>query len=307
MADIAILVSTFERPGHLERCLASIEAQRHVDGRFEVVVTDDGSRDRTIPMLASLARRVSFPLRFTTHEHRGFQLARCRNEGVAATTAPYLLFVDGDCILPPDHLQIHLEERRDRRVIAGDCLRLDRATSQRIDLKVVRNGAFANLVPLRELQRLRSKAVRAHLYEWCRVPMRPRLTGNNIALWRSDFEQINGFDEQFVGWGLEDRDLQFRLHRIGVRARSILSRTTVLHLWHAPDPSFAHNNAGTSNLRYYRSSGRPTYCIDGLVKEADTTPAVPLLTRAFASLIACGIEPCGHFANARSEIPRPSM
>ncbi len=97
--DIAILVSSFERPWHLERCLASIEAQRQVAGRFEVVVTDDGSRDRTLPMVASLIRRVSFPLDYTTHLHNGFQLARCRNEGVAASTAPYLLFVDGDCIL----------------------------------------------------------------------------------------------------------------------------------------------------------------------------------------------------------------
>ncbi len=40
--EIAVVVSTFERLGHLRRCLASLAAQRGVEGRFEVVVTDDG-------------------------------------------------------------------------------------------------------------------------------------------------------------------------------------------------------------------------------------------------------------------------
>lgn len=274
--DIAVLVSTFERPQHLRRCLASIDAQLGVDGRFEVVVTDDGSRDDTTSMVDDFAQRVSFPLTFTTHEHSGFRLARCRNEGVAASTAPYILFLDGDCILPPDHLRIHLEERRCRRVIAGDCVRLDQLTSERIDLDVIRCGAFAALAPPAEARRIRGKAVRAKIYQWLRAPMRPRLTGNNIALWRCDFERVNGFDEQFIGWGLEDRDLQQRLQRIGVRARSILTRTSVMHLWHPPAPSFQRNAAGTANLQHYQRANKPSFCVDGLVKLTDTTPSRPI-------------------------------
>lgn len=273
---IAILVSTFERPDHLERCLLSLEAQQAVAGRFEVVVTDDGSRDRTTSLVTGMARRVSFPLSFTTHEHRGFQLARCRNEGVAASTAPYLLFIDGDCILPPDHLRIHLAQRRPGYVSAGDCLRLDPRASARIDRDIIRRGAFTELVPRHEARRLRWKAIRAKAYEWLCVPMRPRLSGNNIGLWRCDFERVNGFDEQFVGWGLEDRDLQHRLEQVGVRARSILGHTAPLHLWHPPDPSFVRNNIGTPNLRYFNGRPRLPYCVDGFMKDTDTIPLLPL-------------------------------
>lgn len=271
--DIAVVISTFERPWHLRRCLASLEAQQGVDGRFEVVVTDDGSRDETLRMVTDLSRCVDFPLTFTTHAHEGFRLARCRNEGVAASTAPYILFTDGDCVLPRDHLRIHLEERRPGWVVGGDCLRLDQPTSERITPDLIGHGDVTALVPRSEVRRMWIKALRAQAYQLLRVSMRPRLSGNNIALWRADYERINGFDERFVGWGLEDRDLQQRLERIGLRVRSILLRTAPAHLWHAPAPSFTRNGAGTPNFDYFRSLGdRPTFCVDGLVKP-DEPPA----------------------------------
>jgi len=274
--DIAVVISTFERPGHLERCLASLEVQRGVDGRFEVVVTDDGSRDDTLARVATIARRVSFPLRFTTHAHDGFRLARCRNAGIAATSADYILFTDGDCVLPSDHLRVHLEERRPGRVAAGDFLRVDREASALVTVDVIRRGDVSLFVSAAEFTRMRGKAVRAALYQALRVPMRPRLAGNNIGAWRSDLERINGFDERFVGWGLEDRDLQRRLARIGVRPRSILHRTAPLHLWHEPAASFVRNAAGTANRAYYRRADWSAFCADGLVKEAEHPATIPL-------------------------------
>src|SRR5262245_15146495 len=114
--EIAVLISSFERPAHLRRALASIAAQKGLRGSLEVVVTDDGSRDETPKIVREFAASVPFPVRMTTHPHDGFQLARCRNEGVAASTADYLLFLDGDCIIPPDHLKIHLDRRRENTV-----------------------------------------------------------------------------------------------------------------------------------------------------------------------------------------------
>ena len=266
--EIAVLVSTFQRPQHLLRCLASIEMQRGVEGRFEVVVTDDGSTDSTLDMVRAIARRVSFPLKYTTHEHDDFRLARCRNEGVAASTAPYLLFTDGDCVLPQDHLAVHLRARRQRCVVGSDCLRLGERESARVDVEVIRNGNVGALVSYRESMRIGGKALRAKFGEWFQVPMRPRLTGNNIAMWRSDFERINGFDERFVGWGLEDRDLQLRIEGAGIQIKSILWRSPTFHLWHPQEKSFARNNIGTRNWTLFHREDHPVICFDGLKKTA---------------------------------------
>jgi glycosyltransferase involved in cell wall biosynthesis len=262
--DLALVVTTFQRPHNLERSLISIAAQCGVDGRFEVMVADDGSTDDTFDLVRSMARQVSFPLGFTTHTHDQFHVARCRNDGARATSAPYILFIDGDCVLPPDHLQIHLAARRENTVVGSDCARLGEVESTKITGADIRRWNGDGWAPPEERRRLRLKAARAKFYEILRVPMRPRLTGNNIALWRTDFERVNGFDERFIGWGFEDTDLQSRLERAGLSVHSILSRSTPVHLWHPPDPTSARNGIGTANRLLYLSSDRPVVSRAGL-------------------------------------------
>ena len=43
-----------------------------------------------------------------------------------------MLFLDGDCVLPRDHVRIHLERRKPGTVMAGDFCRLDEETSRRV-------------------------------------------------------------------------------------------------------------------------------------------------------------------------------
>jgi glycosyltransferase involved in cell wall biosynthesis len=264
--EITVLVSSYQRPFHLQRALLSLALQRGVQGKMDVVVTDDGSQDETLQVIEAFRREVDFPIRVTTHPHHGFQPARCRNEGVAATQAPYLLFTDGDCLLPPDHVAAHLSHRRVGTVIAGDCYRFDAATSERITEAVVRSIAYAQWVPRHEKLRIANTAFRGRIHWLLRRRMRPRLTGCNIGLWRNDFERINGFDENFVGWGLEDWDLQLRLSQLGLRFRSILFRTAAYHLWHPRHPTCVHKNEGTPNLRYYQRKDVATHCQNGLLK-----------------------------------------
>ena len=44
--------------------------------------------------------------------------------------------------------------------------------------------------------------------------------------------RVNGFDESYEGWGLEDSDLVIRLLRAGVKHKTARYAAPVFHLWH---------------------------------------------------------------------------
>ena len=263
--QVALLVSSYERPGHLRRCLLSIACQQNVPGGFEVVVTDDGSTDETEKVVKEFANSVDFRVQFVTHPHNGFQLARCRNNGVKASRAPYLLFLDGDCLLPPDHVLWHVRQQRQHVVAAGDCCLLDQTTSEQLKEPAIRDGSFVNAAPRAELRRMARQHRKAAWYNLLRHATKPKLIGNNIGIWRDDYERINGYDEQFVGWGCEDDDLRLRLRQAGLRIQSVMNRTFTYHLWHPYDPSAALEWKAGANVKYLQRCSRLTRCLHGLV------------------------------------------
>lgn len=266
--DLSVIVSTFERPGHLRRCLESIAAQVDVAGRIEVIVTDDGSGDLTLSMVTAFAQRAPFRVACTTHPHDGFRLSQCRNEGAATANADRLLFTDGDCMLPPGSLAQYLETIQPGRIAAGDSCRLDESATASLSLADVGAGRFVAAVAPAERRRLMAKARHSRLYEVLRVPMRPRIYGNAIGIARTDYEAINGFDEAFVGWGLEDRDLQRRAEAIGIRATGMF-RHAFVHQWHPVAPSYVRNAVGTANERLFRRRRIEPACRQGYAQRVD--------------------------------------
>ena len=263
--EIAVLVSSFERPQHLLRVLHSIAVQQRVEGQFEVIVTDDGSEDETLDVVYDFAAEVPFRVSFTTHRHETFQLARCRNEGVRASEAAYLIFLDGDCVIPPDHLWQHFRRKARGVAYAGYCVNLDEATTSQIDVASVREGRFMDEAAPDELAKLAAMDRKARFYNLIRHRTKPKLFGGNVGIHRSDYEAINGYDEQFEGWGCEDDDLRLRLRQAGTQICSILRWTHTYHLWHPPGKTTPNQWKRGANVAYLNRDNRPTRCVRGLV------------------------------------------
>ncbi len=264
--DLSIIVSTYQRPEHLRRVLASIATQRGHDARLEVVVADDGSTDHTPEVVRKFAESAPFPVHFTTAVHDGFRAAANRNRGVAASSAPYLLFLDGDCLIPPDHVAKHLAARRSHVAFTGYCIHLDQAATERIRLEDVAAGRFVQLASWTERFKLWKMAWKASFYALMKHPTRPKLLSGNVGIAREDFERVNGFDEAFAGWGGEDDDLGTRLRGAGVRIESILHATCTYHLWHPKSPSAPDTWRAGANIEYLHRRSKLIRCANGLRK-----------------------------------------
>ena len=262
--DVSLIVTTYERPANLVRTLASVACQTGVDDRFELIVADDGSTDDTPRVVGDFAQSVPFSVKYVTHPHNGFHAARVRNEGAEAALSPYLVFLDGDCFIEPNHLQCHLRLRRPRHVWFGYPMILDQKTSEQIASDTITSGRYRQIIPRKERIRNRLRSWKANLCSQLRHPNRPRLRSTNIGIWRSDFEGVNGFDENFHGWGYEDDDFGQRLRLAGLRIGCISHRAPCYHIWHPREISATQID--NSNLRYHLRANRASHCENGLRK-----------------------------------------
>lgn len=93
----AVIIPHYNDVARLARCLERLMAA-DTDGT-EIVVVDNGS---TQPMEALRAAHPA--VRFITEPQKGAAVAR--NRGVRETTAPWLFFLDADCLPAPDWLAV---------------------------------------------------------------------------------------------------------------------------------------------------------------------------------------------------------
>jgi glycosyltransferase involved in cell wall biosynthesis len=230
---ISVVITTYNRPEALTLVLRALAEQTERD--FEVLVADDGSTEETAAALASLAPGLPYPLRHVWQPDEGFRAPMSRNRASAQAAGDYIVFLDGDCLPLADFIARHRVLAAPGWFVTGNRILLDRRLSERATSGQLPLWRWSRAEWLRA--RLAGRVNRVtpvlRLAGWSRE--RRDLVGAktcNLALWRADLLAINGFDEEFVGWGYEDSDLVQRLFHLGRRRRSTRWAVPVLHLWH---------------------------------------------------------------------------
>ena len=233
---VSVVVTTFNRSDALLAVLKGLAQQN--DRNFEVVIADDGSNDQHVRAL--MQAKVAKHLRaiHVWHPDIGFTLTRIRNRGVAASTGAYLIFLDGDCVPEVDFVAQHRKLAQADCFVNGSRVLLSDSLSQKVTKGDVNLSGRSNAYWFK--QRLLGHSNK--LAGWLRLPdwkvrldrgvAWTRVRGCNMAVWRKDFELVDGFDESFVGWGHEDADFVLRLHNAGVIRKNGFCATEVFHLWH---------------------------------------------------------------------------
>jgi glycosyltransferase involved in cell wall biosynthesis len=180
---VSVVVPTYNRPRQLRACLEALAAQSYPQGRFEVIVVDDGSPAPLGPLVDELRGRLE--VRLLRQERQG--PAAARNRGAAAARGTLLAFTDDDCRPHPGWLR-------------ALTLRLGAAPEAMVGgqtINALRDNACAEA----------SQLLVGYIYEYFNRPGGAYFfTSNNIALARAGFEAIGGFDTSYPRAAAEDRD-----------------------------------------------------------------------------------------------------
>lgn len=261
MARARVVVTTYERPAHLRRALEAWRRQTTHD--FALTVADDGSGPETAALVRAFAASAPFEVVHSWWEHTDYRRAGVLNKAVRESKAEsLLLFTDGDCVPPADHLARHLAVHGPRTLHSGGGIPLEQAETEALTVDDIAAGRHEALPSAAVRREMRRRTWRTRWKTWLHKPGHPRVIGLNFAVDRALFEEVNGYDEAFVGWGHEDHDIRDRLMRTRPRprVRYLWGTADTIHLWHPATPDRKEKR----NAAYYRSE-RPVRCVAGLV------------------------------------------
>ncbi len=226
----SLIISTYNWPEALHLCLLSISRQSVVPD--EVIIADDGSTSETYTMIEQMKEHFPVPLIHVWHEDDGFQLAKIRNKAIARASHDYIIQVDGDLVLHKHFVKDHLELSKPGTFITGSRVLMNKQLSEKLLLSgQTKTGIWVSGMR-NHTNRFQIRFLRNYFADRYQAHDIMKLRGCNMAFWREDLIRVNGYNEDFYGWGKEDNEIAARLVNSGVRKRVIKFGGIVFHLYH---------------------------------------------------------------------------
>ena len=219
--ETSLVITTYNRPEALDWVLASVERQQIEPG--QVVIADDGSKASNIDIIRRWSARL--PIVHVWQPDNEFRAARARNLAVLKASKEHIIFIDGDCVLPPDFVKQHQSLIESGILVSGGRFLMSENDTKRLlecDISSTHldfSGVKFRKIPLGFLRDLRKKS-------WKQVRT------CNLGVLRRDILAVGGFDETFIGWGREDSDFIIRSLRSSMVIRSARFSACVKHLYH---------------------------------------------------------------------------
>ena len=123
MIDLSIIVPVYNVEKYVRPCIESIFKQGLDDSRFEVIIVNDGSTDRSMEMIADIIQTHS---NITVINQENLSLSVARNKGIAAAKGEYIMMPDSDDLLIENSLPILLEKALETKVdlVVADFLKM---------------------------------------------------------------------------------------------------------------------------------------------------------------------------------------
>jgi glycosyltransferase involved in cell wall biosynthesis len=232
----SVIFSTYNSEDWLEKTILGFSVQTFKD--FEIVVADDGSKEKTRELIDRLRKEISIPIIHVWQEDNGFQKSQILNKAILASTSDYLIFTDGDCIPREDFVEVHIHHREQGYFLSGGYFKLPMDISKAITkADIVAQNCF-NLNWLKS-QGLKSSGknikfiasgISAKFLNFI-TPTNASWNGHNSSGWKTDLVAVNGFNQE-MQYGGQDRELGERLFNKGLKSKQIRYSAICVHLDH---------------------------------------------------------------------------
>lgn len=253
---LSLIIPVYNRPEELRELLASLAGQ--TDRDFEVIVVEDGST-KTSESIAS-----EYGVKYHTKPNTGPGLSR--NEGAALAQGDFFVFLDSDCVLPPEYVAAAKAgiERTGCDVFGGP----DRAGD---DFSPMQRAVSYSMTSFFTTGGIRGGGERMDKFH-------PR--SFNMGVSRKAFEKLGGFSGMRYG---EDIDFSIRLIRAGYKS-VLLKDAWVCHKRRTDMRAFFRQvfHSGQARIRLERRHPHS-------LKAVHTLPALFTLGSAF---LFCGFLFC---------------
>jgi GT2 family glycosyltransferase len=208
MTNVSVVIPAFNAAETIAATIANVLGQG--PEVLEVIVVDDGSTDGTPQIVDALIGATSRLRLVRCARDKKSCRSRARNRGARVARGAQILFLDSAWRLEPGLLEAAHALLDGKTALLVPFGRGGAGNENAVDSPLIvdeRWGYFA--ANQGNLQRLAC----------------PWLLGWSGAMFvpRELFERVEGFDEEFLGWGAEDLDFAMRLHQAGAGFHALLS------------------------------------------------------------------------------------
>lgn len=224
----SLIITTYNRPDTLGLVLKSALCQSRLPD--EIIVADDGSGEETETVVEKFKKMSSVPVFHSWQEDRGFRAAASRNRAIALSRYDYIILVDGDIFLHKEFIRDHVGLGKKRQFIQGSRVLLTPESSR----ERIRQGAIS--VDFFD-KGLKNRISSIHSVILAKIFSRQKnflegIKTCNMSFFREDCIEVNGFNENFTGWGREDSEFAARLMNNQVQRLTVKCLAIGYHLWH---------------------------------------------------------------------------
>ncbi len=238
----SVIISYYKNIAALELLLLALKKQSSPP--IEVIIAEDDNASETPIFVGKIQEEMPFKIVLLSQkENDGFRKNEMLNRAVKQAQSKLIAFLDGDCIPHAHWLKQCIQHTKPKHPVFGRRVMLSESLTKKI-------YSSKNLSKLNVCDFILHgcKRVKYGLYlPFTKVKSRGGMWGCNWAVYKTDLEAIDGFDEQYTKAGIgEDVDVEWRFNQHGIHFNSVRHHCLVYHLHHESnysDDDVAFNQA----------------------------------------------------------------